>query len=83
MLEGKSNRADIQSKFARKWKTGIPEKMWDLVDRDSKTFVEVKVTTKFDEWRRKYELSTIPNPGHTSLYLVNPNDFSELLVDNP
>lgn len=82
LLEGKLNIGMIQNKYATKWKTTPPEKMWDLIDRDQRKYVEVKVTVDFSKAKSQYYAFSALNQGHTALFIINPNTLKYEWVDH-
>lgn len=82
MLEGKHNISLIQNTFAGKWKTNLPNRQWDLIDRDDKKFIEVKVTINFIKAESDYLAYSSNNIGHTALYMIHPNSLDSKWIDH-
>lgn len=82
MLEGRAEADTIMNRYARKWEINPPTNRWDLVDRDNKCFVEVKVGTSLTNATEQYFANSVNLAGHTSLYWINPNSLDSCWKDH-
>lgn len=83
MLEGRAEADTIMNRYARKWKIAPPVNRWDLIDRDQKCYVEVKVGTNLTSAVEMYFANAVTLTGHTALYWINPNSLHSVWRDHP
>lgn len=83
MLEGRAEADPIMNRYARKWKINPPVNQWDLIDRDQKCYVELKVGTNLTSALERYFANSVALTGHTALYWINPNSLNSIWKRHP
>lgn len=83
LLEGTSNVAQKQNICADMWECERPNSQWDIIDRELKKFIEVKVTTNLREAVEAYEDKSQGLEGNTALFHVHPTTAQCYWANHP
>lgn len=83
LIEDMPNAPEIQAALAKEFGCKIPDKTWDIADRDLKKFIEVKVTRDIEGSIKRYKVYKMDIPGNCALVLVNPVNGKVVYEDHP
>lgn len=83
LLEGTSNIAQKQNLTADSWGCMRPNSQWDIIDRELKRFIEVKVTINKDRCIGEFEHKSSEIVENSSLFVVNPETADIYWIRHP